>query len=62
MTPQELLDQLNQLDEHARVEAKTAGELGKSVLETVCAFANKPDLGGGWILLGARLDEATDLR
>jgi ATP-dependent DNA helicase RecG len=57
MSPKELLEQLNALDEHTRIEAKTASELGKSVLETVCAFANEPGLGGGWILLGARLDE-----
>ena len=52
MTAQELLEQLNQLDEHTRVEAKKASELGESVLDTVCAFANEPGLGGGWILLG----------
>jgi ATP-dependent DNA helicase RecG len=57
MSPRELIEQLNALDEHTRIEAKTASELGKSVLETVCAFANEPGLGGGWILLGARLDE-----
>lgn len=56
MTPRELLTQLNELDEHTRIEAKTASELGKSALETVCAFANEPGLGGGWLLLGAALD------
>lgn len=57
MTPRDLLEQLNQLDEHSRVEAKAASEVGKSVLETVCAFANEPGLGGGWLVLGATLDE-----
>ena len=57
MSPKELLEQLNALDEHTRIEAKTASELGKSVLETVCAFANEPGLEGGWILLGARAVE-----
>jgi len=57
MSPKELLEQLNALDEHTRIEAKTASELGKSVLETVCAFANEPGLAGGWILLGAKADE-----
>lgn len=57
MTPKELLEQLNALDEHTRIEAKTASESGKSVFETVCAFANEPGLGGGWILLGARAVE-----
>lgn len=52
MTAQELLEQINQLDEHTRIEAKKASELGESVLESVCAFANEPGLGGGWILLG----------
>ena len=28
--------------EHERLEAKLANEVGKSVLETVCAFANTP--------------------
>lgn len=52
MTAVELLESLNQLDEHERVEAKRASESGKSILETVCAFANEPGLGGGWIVLG----------
>ena len=62
MTPRELLEQLNELDEHTRVEAKTASEIGKSALETVCAFANEPGLGGGWLLLGASLEEDTLFR
>ncbi len=52
MTAVELLENLNLLDEHEQVEAKRASEVGKSVLETVCAFANEPGLGGGWIVLG----------
>ena len=62
MTPRELLEQLNELDEHTRVEAKAAGEIGKSALETVCAFANEPGLGGGWLVLGATLDEGSLFR
>lgn len=57
MTAFELLQSLNELDEHERVEAKRASEVGKSLLETVCAFANEPGLGGGWILLGAVRDD-----
>ena len=53
MNALELLENLNLLDEHERIEAKRASEVGKSVLETVCAFANEPGLGGGWIVLGA---------
>ena len=53
----ELLTELNELDEHLTVEAKTAADVGKSVLETVCAYANEPGLGGGFILLGVRRAE-----
>jgi ATP-dependent DNA helicase RecG len=48
----ELLAELNALDEHARIDAKTSRDVGTSVLETVCAFANTPNLGGGYLLLG----------
>ncbi|MCB1134545.1 MAG: putative DNA binding domain-containing protein, partial [Verrucomicrobiae bacterium] len=57
MTPLELLRQLNELDEHPRIEAKEASAMGRSVLETVCAFSNEPGLGGGWLLLGVKPDE-----
>jgi ATP-dependent DNA helicase RecG len=57
MTAIELLESLNLLDEHERIEAKRASEPGKSVLETVCAFANEPGLGGGWIVLGVVREE-----
>lgn len=48
----ELLDELNAADEHTRIEAKRASEIGKSVMETVCAYANEPGLDGGYLLLG----------
>ena len=51
-TTQELLTELHSLDEHLTIEAKTASEIGPSMMETVCAFANEPQLGGGYILLG----------
>ena len=57
MTPIELFHQLNDLDEHSRIEAKEASAMGRSVLETVCALANEPGLGGGWILLGVKPGE-----
>jgi ATP-dependent DNA helicase RecG len=57
MTAIELLESLNQLDEHERIEAKRGSDLGKSVLETACAFANEPGLGGGWIVLGTVREE-----
>ena len=33
-------------------------ELGRSAMETICAFANEPGLGGGTLLLGVERDEA----
>ena len=48
----DLLEELNAVDESPRIEAKRAREAGKSLLETVIAFANEPGLQGGWILLG----------
>lgn len=57
MTAVELLECLNLLDEHEHIEAKRASEAGKSILETVCAFANEPGLGGGWLLLGVAREE-----
>lgn len=56
-SPSELLKQLNELDEHTRIEAKTGSEVGTSALETACAYANEPGLGGGWIVLGAISEE-----
>mgnify|MGYP000110729114 CR=1 FL=1 len=50
---QDLLDELNAVDESTRIEAKRASDLGKSVMETVIAFANEPGLDGGYLLLGA---------
>ncbi|WP_236963775.1 AlbA family DNA-binding domain-containing protein [Hydrogenophaga sp. SL48] len=62
MTALELLQNLNLLDETERIEAKRASEAGKSLLETVCAFANEPGLGGGWLLLGVPCSPATRWR
>ncbi len=59
MTAIELLEGLNLLDEHERIEAKRASEVGKSVLETVFAFSNEPGLSGGWIVLGVVREEMT---
>ena len=49
----ELFEELNAVDESTRIEAKRASDLGKSVIETVIAFANEPGLNGGYLLLGA---------
>jgi ATP-dependent DNA helicase RecG len=58
MNAQELLQSLTLLDENERIEAKRARDVGKSMLETICAFANEPHLGGGWLLLGVALEES----
>lgn len=54
------LSLLNALDENERLEAKRGTEVGPSILETICAFANEPGLHGGTLLLGVVRDE-TDL-
>ena len=53
-TAEELFDELNSWDENRRIEAKSASAVGKSMMETVCAFANEPGLRGGYLLLGAK--------
>lgn len=50
----ELLRQLNETDETVTLEAKQSREVGRSLLETVCSFANEPGLGGGHILVGVK--------
>jgi len=57
MNAYELLQRLNLTDETERIEAKRAQQIGKSILETICAFANEPGLDGGWLLLGVVRDE-----
>ena len=46
-TAQEIFEQLNSIDENVRIDAKRASGIDKSIMETVCAFANEPGLGGG---------------
>ena len=53
-TAKELFAELNSFDENRRIEAKSASAVGKSIMETVCAFANEPGLCGGYLLLGAK--------
>lgn len=48
----ELIEELNTLDEQVSIEAKASSEMGQSVMETICAFANEPHLGGGHLILG----------
>jgi len=56
-TAKELFDELNAQDESTEVEAKGAGPINHSVMESICAFCNEPGLGGGYILIGADKDE-----
>ena len=51
-TADDLFQELEALDESHRIEAKQARQIDRSVMETVCAFANEPGLGGGYLLLG----------
>lgn len=55
-TAEDLLQELAALDESHRIEAKQARQIDRSVMETVCAFANEPGLGGGYLLLGGVRD------
>lgn len=58
--PFQLLAALNEAaTELPRIEAKRASRIGPSILETACAFANEPGLGGGHLLLG--VEKAEDL-
>lgn len=47
-----LIKQLNNSDERSNLEVKRGTHIDKSILETICAFSNEPDLGGGFIVLG----------
>lgn len=55
-TAEDLLQELTALDESHRIEAKRASQVDRSVMETICAFANEPGLGGGYLLLGVTRD------
>lgn len=60
-TAHNLLRQLRLNDETTGIEAKTASAVGSSIMQTICAFANEPGLGGGYLLLGvAEPDEQHD--
>ena len=49
-TAAELYERLINFDEGEQIEAKQGSEIGTSVMETICAFANEPGLGGGVLL------------
>lgn len=56
-TAAELYERLINFDEGEQIEAKQGSEIGTSVMETICAFANEPGLGGGVLLLGIAREE-----
>ncbi|PIF08801.1 ATP-binding protein [Janthinobacterium sp. 13] len=53
---EDLLQELQAIDESHRIEAKQCTQIDRSIMETVCAFANEPGLGGGYLLLGVVRD------
>ena len=55
-TAQELFEILNDQDECTWIEALGESTSSHSVMETVCAFANEPRLGGGYIIMGIAQD------
>ena len=59
MTAIELYNQLLHLDESVQVEVKRGSQVGKSILETICAFSNEPGIVEGYILLGVAQDATT---
>lgn len=59
-TLDQLLARLSESDETVEMEAKTATDVGQSVMETVSAFSNEPRRGGGYILFGIRPTDASD--
>ncbi len=56
-TAKQLLACLREGDESVEVEAKLGQKVGTSVMKTVCAFANEPGRGGGYLMLGVQRDE-----
>jgi len=56
-TTKDLIERLNLSDECSTIEAKRASGIDHSILESICAFANEPGLGGGNILLGIEREE-----
>ncbi len=56
-TAKDLLNELLALDESHHIEAKRCTQVDRSVMDTVCAFANEPGLGGGYLLLGVERDQ-----
>jgi ATP-dependent DNA helicase RecG len=56
-TLKDIIERLNNSDESTTIEAKRGSAIDKSIMESVCAFSNEPDLGGGIIVLGVVREE-----
>ena len=41
----ETFNELLKLEECPRIEAKRSHEIGKSIMQTICAYSNEPGLG-----------------
>lgn len=59
LTFDDIWKRLNNSDESVEIEAKTAQQIGPSLLETISAFSNEPNCGGGYLLLGVRRIESS---
>ncbi|RYZ33251.1 MAG: hypothetical protein EOP49_36175, partial [Sphingobacteriales bacterium] len=53
----DIIERLNNSDESTSIEAKRGSAIDKSIMETICAFSNEPDLEGGTIVLGVVREE-----
>lgn len=60
MEARALLEELNLVDEHPRLEAKLCTEVSRAIKETISAFANEPGLGGGILLLGVEREASEE--
>lgn len=58
LSAKEIFNRLNEDDECSLIEAKTASQIGKSIFETISAFSNEPDAGGGYLILGVGRDSS----
>jgi ATP-dependent DNA helicase RecG len=57
----EIWEKLLGNDESVLIEAKRSTEIGKSMMETVSAFANEPGRGGGYLILGVEKSDNDSL-
>ncbi|MGC3968013.1 MAG: ATP-binding protein [Pirellulales bacterium] len=48
----ELYKRLGDGDESILIEAKRGSDVGRAALDTVSAFSNEPDMGGGYLVFG----------